>query len=178
MVSREQPPAPSYFSHDVRHNMSRRPTLEKILRRGLRALPAGRFLAAAKKAQVLDTRDAADFEGGHLCGAVNVGLSGRFAAWAGAVLDLRRPILLICDPGTEKEAALRLGRIGLDNLTGYLKGGMLSLQDRPGKITRTERMTATAVSERLKGVMPAGVDVRAPGMGRPDRGSLNIRWIT
>ena len=157
--------------------MSRRPTLEKILRRGLRALPAGRFLAAAKKAQVLDTRDAADFEGGHLCGAVNVGLSGRFAAWAGAVLDLRRPILLICDPGTEKEAALRLGRIGLDNLTGYLKGGMLSLQDRPGKITRTERMTATAVSERLKGVMPAGLDVRAPGMGRPDRGSLNIRWI-
>lgn len=177
LVSREQPPAPSYFLHGVRHNRSRRPTLESILRKALSPLPAGRFLAAARKAQVLDTRDAADFESAHLAGAVNVGLSGRFASWAGAVLDPNRPILLICEPGTEKEAALRLGRIGLDGVSGFLKGGMLALQGHPGKIVKTERMTASALAESLKSRRrPLVLDVRAPGEWSSARiaGSLNI----
>ncbi len=177
LVSREQPPAPSYFHHDVRHNRSRRPTLEKILRKALRPLDAGAFLAAARKAQVLDTRDAADFESAHLAGAVNVGLSGRFAAWAGAVLDPMRPILLICEPGTEKEAALRLGRIGLDAVEGFLGGGMLALKDHPGRIAKTERLTASALAERLRARRrPLVLDVRAPGEWSAARiaGSLNI----
>jgi rhodanese-related sulfurtransferase len=54
-------------------------------------------LARQKRAGVLlDTREPFDFAAGHLRGAIDVGLQGRFAEWVGDVLDPRRDI---GDPG-------------------------------------------------------------------------------
>ena len=73
---------------------------------------------------MLDTRDPTEYAGAHLRGSVNVGLGGSYATWCGTLLDPARPIVIVADPGREEESATRLGRIGFDNVAGYLSGGM------------------------------------------------------
>jgi hydroxyacylglutathione hydrolase len=74
-------------------------------------------------AVVLDTRDPDDFARSHLSGAVNVGLGGRFAEFAGDVLRPFDEIVLVCDPGHATEARVRLGRIGFDAVVGSFAAG-------------------------------------------------------
>jgi rhodanese-related sulfurtransferase len=117
----------------------------------------------AAGAQILDTRDATDFSSAHLAGSINIGLVGQFATWAGTVLDRQHPIVIIADPGQEKESALRLGRIGFDHIAGYLKDGLQSLESRPELITFTERLSAPFAAELLSSSKPPlAIDVRAP----------------
>ncbi len=114
-----------------------------------------------KGAQVLDVREPADFAGGHLVKSINIGLSGKFATWAGIVLDPKTPIVIIAEPGREEEAMTRLGRIGFDQVAGYLKNGMLSLKTRPDLISRTTRTTAATLAENLTtSEQPKVIDVR------------------
>jgi glyoxylase-like metal-dependent hydrolase (beta-lactamase superfamily II)/rhodanese-related sulfurtransferase len=162
IVTADQPDAPAYFTYDAILNTRERQTLEQALKRELRPLPRRRFLElVADGAQLLDTRDPAQFEAAHLRGAVNVGLGGSFASWCGTVLERNRPIVLIAEPGREVEAATRLGRIGFDNVTGYLAGGMEPLEDAPKLIERTERITAGSLAEQLSSsAPPALIDVR------------------
>ena len=146
-------------------NTNERPTLEQALADELQPLALDEVLAlAAAGAQLLDTREPADFAGAHLRGSVNVGLDGSYATWAGTLLDHERPIVLIVEPGREAEAALRLGRIGFDNVAGYLDGGMLALAGRPAHVDRIERITAASLAEQLgEADPPLLIDVRAPG---------------
>jgi rhodanese-related sulfurtransferase len=117
----------------------------------------------ADGAQLLDTREQAEFEGAHLLGALNIGLGGSFATWSGTILDQDRQVILIAEPGREAEAATRLGRIGFDNVAGYLAGGMQQLDDAPDLVERTERITAASLAEQLAGPEPPLiVDVRTP----------------
>jgi rhodanese-related sulfurtransferase len=72
---------------------------------------------------------------------------------------------------------VRLGRIGFDNVAGYLQGGMSALSDRPELIGRLERITPATLLEQLAGPQPPIVlDVRAASEWRETRiaGSLNI----
>ena len=124
LVTADQPDAPPYFSYDAEMNTKERQTLEQALDRVLKPLSLDELLAAqAEGAQVLDTRDAAEFSAAHLAGSLNVGLGGQYATWAGTVLQRDQPIVLIAEPGAERESAVRLGRIGFDDISGYLEGG-------------------------------------------------------
>jgi rhodanese-related sulfurtransferase len=115
-------------------------------------------------AQVVDVRDPEAFETAYLVGSMNVGLQGNFATWAGTVLAQDTPIILIADPGKEAEAAMRLGRIGFDQMLGYLEGGALAFQARPDLVRRIARITATDLATALGDVQPPLVlDVRGPG---------------
>jgi hydroxyacylglutathione hydrolase len=164
-VTSDLPDAPAYFTYDAVLNAREHPTLEQALERELHPLTLSELLAlVADGAQLLDTRDPAKFEGAHLKGAVNVGLSGSYATWCGTLLDPQRPIVLIAEPGREIEAATRLGRIAFDTVTGYLDGGMQSLDAEPGLVDRIERITAGSLAERLRAPDPPMlIDVRAPG---------------
>jgi hydroxyacylglutathione hydrolase len=164
-VTSDLPDAPAYFTYDAVLNARERPTLEQALERELHPLTIEQTLElAADGAQLLDTRDPAKFEGGHLQGSVNVGLSGSYATWCGTLLDPERPIVLIAEPGRELEAATRLGRIAFDSVAGYLAGGMQSLADRPELVDRIDRITAGSLAELLAAPRPPLlVDVRAPG---------------
>ena len=92
---------------------------------------------------MLDTREPADFAAGHLRGSVNVGLGGRFAEWAGDVLRPDQDIVLVCEPGRELEAKVRLGRIGFDNVRGHLAQPLQTLLDNPELVQRSSRLTAS-----------------------------------
>ena len=91
-------------------------------------------------AQILDTRDPAEFAAAHLKGSINIGLGGQYATWAGTVLNREDPIVIIAVPGREKESAVRLGRIGFDHIVGYPQDGLRSLDSRPELITTTESL--------------------------------------
>ncbi len=164
LVTADQPEAPAYFRYDAELNRKKRPTLEAALKKGLRPLSVAALQRLQKAGGlVLDTRDADAFAKGHWRGAINVGLGGKYATWAGAVLEHGTKIALICEPGAEPESALRLGRIGFDSVAGYLKGGMAALKDQPKLVARTRRWTARELSEALaKPGAPAVLDVRNP----------------
>lgn len=157
-VTADQPPAPAYFAHDVAANRADLPSLVATL---VDLDWAGWTAAVAAGAQVLDVRDGASFAGGHLPGAINVGLRGQFATWAGAVLDPARPVALIADTAEQAdEAALRLRRIGFDALAGSLRGGMASVPPST-TINRLPRLAAIDLAAEQSGAHPpVVVDVR------------------
>lgn len=163
IVTEEQPEAPSYFVHDAILNRQERPNLAEAMSESLNALPLEEVLHLKNQgAQLLDVREAIDFEGAHLAGAINIGIQGKYATWCGTVLDHTNPIVVIADLGNEEEAIMRLGRIGFDNVAGYLADGMDALRDRPELVTKIERITAVALSEQLTTTSaPTVVDVRS-----------------
>jgi glyoxylase-like metal-dependent hydrolase (beta-lactamase superfamily II)/rhodanese-related sulfurtransferase len=165
IVTSDQPDTPAYFTYDAVLNSRERPTLDDTLEGELRPLTLDELLHLVENgAQLLDTRDPADFEGAHIRGALNVGLGGSFATWCGTLLEPQRPIVLVAEPGREPEAATRLGRIGFDAVAGYLDGGMQQLDHSPELVGRTERVTAGSVFEQLaEAAPPLLVDVRTTG---------------
>jgi rhodanese-related sulfurtransferase len=162
VVTADQPDTPDYFGYDALLNTQEHPTLEQTLAQEMAPLSLDAMLALAEEgAQLLDTRDPADFAGAHVAGSVNIGLGGSFATWAGTLLEHERPIVLIAHPQREQEAAMRLGRIGFDNVAGHLDGGMQALAARSDLVEELERITADELAQRLASPRPPVVlDVR------------------
>lgn len=178
LVTANQPEAPAYFGYDAMLNRRERPTLDESLERELHPLRLDDVLRLQREgAQLLDVRDPADYAGGHICGSTNIGLGGKFATWAGTMLSREQPIVIIAEPGREREAAMRLGRIGFDHVAGYLKDGMASLDTAPERVSRTDRITASVLADELASPDPPLVlDVRNEDEWNKDRidGSVNI----
>jgi len=164
VVTAEQPEVPAYFGHDAMMNKMERQTLEASLASSVKPLTLDEVLELqAVGAQVVDVREAADFAGAHLAGSVNIGLGGKFATWVGTVLSREKKIVIVAVPGTEHEAAMRMGRIGMDDVVGYLDGGPGAFQGRPDLLASTERVTTAALSRDLEGERPPlVVDIRTP----------------
>ena len=178
LVTAEQPDAPAYFTYDAILNTRERATLDNNLEQVLHPIALAEVLRMGDAgAQILDVRDAAEYAKGHLAGSINVGLGGQYATWAGTVLDRTKPIVIIAEPGREKEAALRLGRIGFDHVKGYLDEGMGALAGRPDLVWPTERLSAPMVAEELASAdPPLLLDIRNPREWVTKRidGSVNV----
>jgi glyoxylase-like metal-dependent hydrolase (beta-lactamase superfamily II) len=164
LVTADQPEAPPYFVYDAVLNSKERPTLDESLERNLKPLTLDDVLELQKQgAQILDTRDAEEFGAAHLAGSINIGLGGQYATWAGTMLDREHPIVIIAAPGRENESAVRLGRIGFDNVAGYLQNGLQSLEARPDLVAFVERLSPQFAAELFASSQPPlAVDVRAP----------------
>jgi rhodanese-related sulfurtransferase len=178
LVTTDQPEAPDYFVYDAIKNRQERSDLGATLQRSLAALTVDDVVRLKNSgAQLLDVREAADFEGAHLAGAVNIGLQGKYATWCGTILSHTRPIVVIAEPGGEEEAVMRLGRIGFDNVSGFLREGMAALAERPELVRAIPRITAPALAAQRSSSSPSLVlDVRSEREWRAGHieGSLNI----
>lgn len=163
-VTAGQGKPPRYFAHDARLNKVERPTLDEALEAALKPLSVEELVRLKNQGvQVLDARDPEDYAAFHFRGSVNVGLGGKYASWCGAVLTPTRPIALIVTPGREREAALRLGRIGFDSIAGYLEGGPDALRGQPELTNRIERIDPAELEARLSSDAPPRLlDVRGP----------------
>lgn len=163
LVEVDQPDAPDYFVYDAIKNRQERASLSESMQQSMQPLALDTVLERqAKDAQIVDVRAGIDFDGGHLTGALNVGLEGKYATWAGTVLNHDDPIIVIADPGNAEEAVMRLGRIGFDNVAGYLNDGMAALEARPELVQKIERVTPVALSELLDSDSPPLVlDIRS-----------------
>lgn len=163
-VSSCQPEAPQYFIMNATLNKQERQVLSQHLERALTSMTIDQLLELKKTGpvQILDARSPADFSKGHLKGSINIGLGGNYASWAGTVLDHKNPIVLIANSGSEEEAALRLGRIGYDNVVGFVEGGASSFLFRQDLLQKTSRVTAQELNSLMQeGNPPLIIDVRS-----------------
>ena len=115
---------PQYFPINAKINKEGYDSLDNVLQTGMKALSVKEFKdLVTDDTIILDTRKATVFTEGFVPGSISIGLEGRFAEWAGSVLSFKDPILLVTDPGKEKETIVRLARVGFDKVKGYLEGG-------------------------------------------------------
>lgn len=116
---------PQYFPVNAKINKEGYSSLDTVMQKAMQALNVDAFKAIADKEEaiILDTRHADIFVHGFVPGSIFIGLEGRFAEWAGSLLPFDREILLVTEPGKEKETATRLARVGFEKFAGYLDGG-------------------------------------------------------
>ncbi len=128
------PAPPSYFPINARINKEGYDNLEEVVRESMSTLEPETFAQQAAKEGViiLDTRNAEVFTQGFIPGSISIGLEGRFAEWAGSLLPFDAPILLVTEPGKEKETIIRLARVGFHKVQGYLAGGFESWKEWGG----------------------------------------------
>ena len=159
-VTEGQQVRPRYFAFAARRNRTLRPLLDETEPAVLAVEDV--FRRAEAGAILLDSREPADFAARHLRGAINIGLQGRFAEWAGAVLPPERDIVLVGDPAHARQSRIRLSRVGHDRVIGQLADLDGVFAHRPDLVESTPRLTAGQLAERCAaGSRPLLVDVRA-----------------
>ena len=126
---------PSYFPINAKINKEGYDSLDDVLVQGLKALTIDEFRQLKKDNIILlDTRRADIFTQGFVPGSIFIGLEGRFAEWAGSLLPFDAPIVLVTEPGQEKETIVRMARVGFSTVTGYLDGGFETWKNAGGEI--------------------------------------------
>ncbi len=109
------------------------------------------FLKLAQSGSVIiDTRDQLPFGAAHIPGAYGLSLKGNFATFAGWVLPPDKPLLLVVDNPSDIMAALKgLYSVGLDNVIGYLEGGMSDYAANGLRTARLDSISVTELKERF-----------------------------
>lgn len=106
-------------------------------------------------------RPGEQFAAGHVPGSVNIALSGQFASWTGALLGLdARPVLIADSDEAVSEARIRLARIGLEAVKGYLGGGVAAWRTAGLALSTLPQISAEALGERLRNGGLQILDVR------------------
>lgn len=155
---------PKYFGMNVAMNKGGYESFENVMNKGLNPLSPNDFETAAEEtgALILDTRPAADFHKGFVPNAVNIGLKGDFAPWVGAmIVDVKQPLLLVTEPGTEQEAITRLSRVGFDNVIGYLDGSFESWKNSGKEVDEIKRISPEEFADQFNTDSKV-IDVRKP----------------
>jgi hydroxyacylglutathione hydrolase len=146
-------PPPQYFSKAAAQNKSGYKSIDELFESSLKALTPDQM--DSSKSLILDTRHQDDFRKGHIKDSWFVGLDGQFAPWVGALIeDLHQPIIIVAEVGKEREAIMRLARVGYDNVIGYLEGG-IETWFNAGKSTET----LNSISPEEFAIKGAGQDV-------------------
>ncbi len=163
MVTEGQPPAPSYFVYNAILNRKGRELLDET--KMPKAMSYADVKAAmAKGAVLVDGRNPDAFGAGHLRDAVNIGLEGRYAEFAGSVIKPDVDLILVTEPGRELEGKNRLGRIGFDRVIGYLEEPYQVMLNNRDDVQVASRLTARTMDARIREIPGLQiVDVRNPG---------------
>ncbi|HLP53605.1 MAG TPA: rhodanese-like domain-containing protein [Fluviicola sp.] len=159
-----QPLAPSYFFKDAMINKQGYEHLDTVLQRSRKPLSVDAFeQEITLGATILDTRKVTYPSHKIICGSLYIGLDGQFAIWAGALVPFDKPLVLVCDPGTEEEVITRLSRIGYDRCVGYLENGMEAWEAKGGAVSMIFSIKEEVVSEHMIDGQPVYfLDVRKP----------------
>ncbi|MGO9732989.1 MBL fold metallo-hydrolase [Mycobacterium sp.] len=160
-VTEGQPVRPRYFEFAAHRNRELRPLLDENPPYLLDIEEVCKHTEAG--AILLDSREPDDYASRHIRGAINIGLQGRFAEWAGDVLSPERDIVLVGDVALAREARIRLSRVGLDRVVGQLSDLAWVFAHRPDVVESAARLTVGRLAE-LRGLQPRLqlVDVRSP----------------
>jgi hydroxyacylglutathione hydrolase len=160
-------PPPQYFAKNAAMNKKGYESFDDVYNKGLKSLSPQEFELSANLngAMILDTRSPQDFAKGFIPSSINIGLSGQFAPWVGALItDLKQPLVLVVEQGKEEEAITRLARVGYDNTIGYLEGGIPAWSAAGKELETISSIPASMFEEMLNADSEARVlDVRKPG---------------
>ena len=154
------PARPEYFFQDAEINrtgaraLSELPALRAIASSELRGMLDGGEMA-------LDIRPGDEFAAAHVPGSINIALSGQFASWAGTVLGLAAHPVLIAGSGAQlEEACMRLARVGIEILNGYLQGGMSAWRQAGLPVATLPQITVNELDAQLRLGKVQVLDVR------------------
>jgi glyoxylase-like metal-dependent hydrolase (beta-lactamase superfamily II)/rhodanese-related sulfurtransferase len=162
MMTADLPEAPVYFPKDAEINRSGARRLSEL--QPPQALTPQQVQQLRDEGHILlDVRSAADFGAAHVPGSTNVGLGGQFAMWAGSLIPLNASIVVIADTGAQvDETVVRLARVGIENVTGYLEGGVESWHAAGLPINTLTQISVAELNERIANDDLQIVDVRRP----------------
>lgn len=156
------PEPPTYFPSNVKLNQEGYIDFHIILEKSMKSLNVTDFKTFSNDNQsvILDVRNQDIFRVGFIPGSIFIGLNGGFAPWVGAIIkDIKTKILLVCDPGLEEEAIMRLSRVGFDNVIGYLEGGFEVWKKAKQKIDTVESISSLELKEIINSKISL-IDVR------------------
>jgi glyoxylase-like metal-dependent hydrolase (beta-lactamase superfamily II)/rhodanese-related sulfurtransferase len=163
MMTTDLPEAPAYFSLDAEINKTGAAMLEE-LPRPTALLPEEVNRLSQQGYLILDVRGSAEFGASHIPNSLNIGLSGQFASWAGSLIPMKTPIIIVAEsPDEINEAITRLARVGLDNVKGYLQGGLQSWSEAGFAVQTIAQLPLDELNHlltELKGLQV--IDVRRP----------------
>ncbi len=154
------PARPEYFLKDAEINRTGAAALADLP--SLRAIGPAELKSMLSLGEIaLDVRPGDEFAEGHVRGSVNIALSGQFASWAGTVLGLSaHPVLIAESPAQLEEARLRLTRVGIEVLDGYLDGGVAAWKQAGFSVATISRIAVGELNERLQAHEVQVLDVR------------------
>jgi hydroxyacylglutathione hydrolase len=154
------PARPDYFAKDAEINRTGAAALSDLP--ALRPIAPAELDRMLKDGEIaLDVRPGDEFAAGHVPGSVNIALGGQFASWAGTVLGLTSHPVLIADTDAQlEEARVRLARIGMENLDGYLAGGLAAWKMAGLPTGTVAQITAQELERRLQSRQVQVLDVR------------------
>jgi glyoxylase-like metal-dependent hydrolase (beta-lactamase superfamily II)/rhodanese-related sulfurtransferase len=144
---------PQYFPKNAVMNKMGYESFSEVIKRGTTAMDVNTFEMVANDtgALLLDTRDPNVFVKGFIPNAINIGITGSFAPWVGALIpDLKQEILIIAEPDQVEEVVTRLSRVGYDNAIGFLDGGFDAWRKAGKEVDTIESVSAAVVADQLK----------------------------
>jgi glyoxylase-like metal-dependent hydrolase (beta-lactamase superfamily II)/rhodanese-related sulfurtransferase len=153
------PTRPEYFLEDAEINRTGAATLMELP--PLRGLsPAEVHSLLPQDANVLDVRPGDVFAAGHVPGSICIALSGQFASWAGGILGIHSKPVLVGDTDVQiEEARLRLARVGIEDLRGYLDGGVAAWQKAGLPVAKTAQISPQELNQKLHSGSLCAADV-------------------
>ena len=154
------PARPEYFLKDAEINRTGAAALSDLP--PLRAITPGGLKAMLDDGEiVLDVRTGDEFAAAHVPGSVNIALSGQFASWAATVLGLAaHPVLIAGSDEQLEEARVRLARVGIEVMDGYLQGGVEAWKQAGLPAASLLQMTVSELNARLTSAEVEVLDVR------------------
>ncbi len=154
------PPFPPYYKRMKQLNASGPATLD--VPHGLKSIDAHEFHTLVESGYVVvDVRDQLSFGAGHIPGAFGIGTAGSQSMWAAWVVPYETPLLIVCDRPADAEATMRaLVRVGLDDVRGFLDGGMTTWIDSGYPMAHTRQVSPLELSAELPRGRVRVVDVR------------------
>jgi hydroxyacylglutathione hydrolase len=159
------PTRPEYFKSEVELNRQGAAPLDQLP--ALTAFPPDEVLRLqAEGLLVVDTRPAIEFAVAHIPGSIHIALTGQYASWAARVLGLYERIVIVGeDDDHVRESQLRLARVGVENVVGYLQGGLMGWIMSGHDVDYIPHITAQELHElrASEGDHIAILDVREPG---------------
>lgn len=166
VVASDQPEVPAYFPVSAAQNLKGSASLED--------LPKPEALSSdaitSFDGVVIDVRQNVEYGDGHVPNAINIGLGGQFATWAGTMIPIGTPIAIAADTQEQvDEAFMRLARVGHETVTGFV---LMSEIDLDKKVV--EQISVADVAKLSDEIQ--FVDVRRPAEHANGHaaGALNI----
>ncbi len=118
------PARPEYFAREV--DLNRRGAAPLAQLPPLVPQPPREVLRLQQEGVVVvDTRPAMEFAVAHVPGSIHIALNGQYASWAARILGLDTRIIITGEDAEHvRESQVRLARVGIENVAGYVEGGV------------------------------------------------------
>jgi hydroxyacylglutathione hydrolase len=152
LVTSAQPEIPMYFPVSAARNLEGALPLEELPR----PKPMTTEEILGFKGVILDVRSYIEYGEGHIPNSINIGLKGQFASWAGTLIPIGTPIVIVAETEEQvDEAFTRLARVGHESVIGFIL-----LKDFKGEKKTIKQVPVQEVYETAKGEEIQFVDVR------------------